>query len=61
MQITIQFAVAADFYKLINFPIINVDDNSDDLHGAGGLRFGTQYEDVGEGYYNYVPLVRGNL
>lgn len=41
-----------------------VDDNGDDFHGAGGMRFDTKVEggplgEGGERYYNYVRLVRG--
>jgi len=40
-----------------------VDDDGNDTHGAGGMRFDTKYEGValGEGgdrYWNYVRLVR---
>ena len=40
-----------------------VDDNGDDFHGAGAVRFDTKVEGVpasddGERYYNYVRLVR---
>lgn len=39
------------------------DDDGNDFHGAGGVRFDTKYEDGplaegGERYYNYVRLVR---
>lgn len=40
-----------------------VNDEGEDLHGAGGVRFDTKYEggplgEGGERYYNYVRLVR---
>ena len=40
-----------------------VDDNGDDFHGAGAVRFDTKIEDGpdaegGERYYNFVRLVR---